>query len=179
MADIVANKSKAYGYNYASLGDIASQGFPIPKMKTGSEDGKEYVYYYDAELKEWTRGAEIVIPQMKSMNEAQRYGSALTYARRYTTLMALSLVCDEDKKLETQPPMEEKTATNEKKMAEKADRWEGLESDNIKDLANEFRALYTKEEQERILAGLKVDRAEDIGTVNLNKYVNYKKYGKK
>ena len=99
MADIVANKSKAYGYNYASLGDIASQGFPIPKMKTGSEDGKEYVYYYDAELKEWTRGAEIVIPQMKSMNEAQRYGSALTYARRYTTLMALSLVCDEDKKL--------------------------------------------------------------------------------
>ena len=179
MADIVANKSKAYGYNYASLGDIASQGFPIPKMKTGSEDGKEYVYYYDAELKEWTRGAEIVIPQMKSMNEAQRYGSALTYARRYTTLMALSLVCDEDKKLETQPPMEEKTATNEKKVAEKADRWEGLESDNIKDLANEFRALYTKEEQERILAGLKVDRAEDIGTVNLNKYVNYKKYGKK
>ena len=179
MADIVANKSKAYGYNYASLGDIASQGFPIPKMKTGSEDGKEYVYYYDAELKEWTRGAEIVIPQMKSMNEAQRYGSALTYARRYTTLMALSLVCDEDKKLETQPPMEEKTATNEKKMAEKADRWEGLESDNIKDLANEFRVLYTKEEQERILTGLKVDRAEDIGTVNLNKYVNYKKYGKK
>lgn len=179
MADIVANKSKAYGYNYASLGDIASQGFPIPKMKTGSEDGKEYVYYYDAELKEWFRGAEIVIPQMKSMNEAQRYGSALTYARRYTTLMALSLVCDEDKKLETQPPMEEKTATNEKKMAEKDARWEGLESDKIKDLANEFRQLYSQEEQERILAGLKVDKAEDIGTVNLNKYVNFKKYGKK
>ena len=76
-------------------------------------------------------------------------------------------------------PEEEKTATNEKKMAEKDARWEGLESDNIKDLANEFRTLYTKEEQERILTGLKVDRAEDIGTVNLNKYVNYKKYGKK
>ena len=76
-------------------------------------------------------------------------------------------------------PEEEKTAIEEKKMAEKDARWEGLESDNIKDLANEFRALYTKEEQERILTGLKVDRAEDIGTVNLNKYVNYKKYGKK
>ena len=179
MADIVANKSKAYGYNYASLGDIASQGFPIPKMKTGSEDGKEYVYYYDAELKEWTRGAEIVIPQMKSMNEAQRYGSALTYARRYTTLMALSLVCDEDKKLETQPPMEEKTA-NEKTMAEKDARWDGLKEDlNLKDLANEFRSLYDNEEQDRILKGLNLTRAEDIGTVNLNKYVNYKKYGKK
>ena len=30
---IVANTSKAYGYNYASLGDIALQGFKIPKMK--------------------------------------------------------------------------------------------------------------------------------------------------
>ena len=77
-------------------------------------------------------------------------------------------------------PEEEKTAIEEKKMAEKADRWEGLKDDlNLKDLANEFRSLYTKEEQERILDGLKLTRAEDIGTVNLNKYVNFKKYGKK
>lgn len=180
MADIVANKSKAYGYNYASLGDIASQGFPIPKMKTGSEDGKEYVYYYDAELKEWTRGAEIVIPQMKSMNTAQMYGSALTYARRYTTLMALSLVCDEDKKLETQPPTEEKPSNQKSGQAQKDARWDGLKEDlNLKDLADEFRSLYTKEEQERILAGLKYNRAEDIGMNDLMKYINFKKYGKK
>lgn len=180
MADIVANKSKAYGYNYASLGDIASQGFPIPKMKTGSEDGKEYVYYYDAELKEWTRGAEIVVPQMKSMNTAQMYGSALTYARRYTTLMALSLVCDEDKKLETQPPMEEKSSNQKSGQAQKDARWDGLKEDlNLKDLADEFRSLYTKEEQDRILNGLKYKRAEDIGIVDLQKYINFKKYGKK
>ena len=92
--------------------------------------------------------------------------------------MYLGLVCDDDKKLETQFPQAEKTA-NEKTMAEKDARWEGLESDKIKDLANEFRQLYSQEEQERILAGLKVDKAEDIGTINLNKYVNYKKYGKK
>ena len=177
MADIVANKSKAYGYNYASLGDIASQGFPIPKMKTGSEDGKEYVYYYDAELKEWTRGAEIVVPQMKSMNTAQMYGSALTYARRYTTLMALSLVCDEDKKLETQPPMEEKSSNQKSGQAQKDARWDGLKEDlNLKDLADEFRSLYTKEEQDRILNGLKYERAEDIGIVDLQKYINFKKY---
>lgn len=180
MADIVANKSKAYGYNYASLGDIASQGFPIPKMKTGSEDGKEYVYYFDAELKEWTRGAEIVVPQMKSMNTAQMYGSALTYARRYTTLMALSLVCDEDKKLETQPPMEEKSSNQKSGQAQKDARWDGLKEDlNLKDLADEFRSLYTKEEQDRILNGLKYKRAEDIGIVDLQKYINFKKYGKK
>ena len=171
MADkIVANTSKAYGYNYASLSDIANQGFAIPKMKTGTDGEKEYVYYYDAELKEWVRGAEIVVPEMKGSNSAQRYGSAITYARRYTTLLALSLACDDDKKIETQEPTDSK----------KAERWQGLEQDlNIKDLADEFRKLYTKEEQDRILKGLKYARAEDIGIVDLQKYVNFKKYGKK
>ena len=167
---IVANTSKAYGYNYASLSDIANQGFTIPKMKTGTDGEKEYVYYYDAELKEWVRGAEIVVPEMKGSNSAQRYGSAITYARRYTTLLALSLACDDDKKIETQEPTDTK----------KAERWQGLEQDlNIKDLADEFRKLYTKEEQDRILKGLKYTRAEDIGIVDLQKYVNFKKYGKK
>ena len=171
MADkIVANTSKAYGYNYASLSDIANQGFTIPKMKTGTDGEKEYVYYYDAELKEWVRGAEIVVPEMKGSNSAQRYGSAITYARRYTTLLALSLACDDDKKIETQEPTDSK----------KAERWQGLQEDlNIKDLADEFRKLYTQEEQDRILKGLKYSRAEDIGIVDLQKYVNFKKYGKK
>ena len=167
---IVANTSKAYGYNYASLSDIANQGFTIPKMKTGTDGEKEYVYYYDAELKEWVRGAEIVVPEMKGSNSAQRYGSAITYARRYTTLLALSLACDDDKKIETQEPTDSK----------KDERWQGLQEDlNIKDLADEFRKLYTQEEQDRILKGLKYTRAEDIGIVDLQKYVNFKKYGKK
>ena len=166
MADIVANKSKAYGYNYASLGDIAQQGFQIPKMKTGTEDGKEYVFYYDAELKEWIRGALVVVPEMKGMNTAQQYGSALTYARRYTTLMALSLACDDDKKLEATAPKGQNL-------------WDGLEDKGLKDLADEFRQLYDKDEQERILKGLNLNKAEEIGKVDLQKYINFKKYGKK
>ena len=107
---------------------------------------------------------------MKGSNSAQRYGSAITYARRYTTLLALSLACDDDKKIETQEPKDTK----------KAERWQGLEQNlNIKDLADQFRKLYTQEEQERILKGLKYTRAEDIGIVDLQKYVNFKKYGKK
>ena len=77
-------------------------------------------------------------------------------------------------------PEEEKTAIEEKKQAEKADRWEGLNEDlSLKDLADEFRRLYTQEEQDRILNGLKYKRAEDIGIVDLQKYINFKKYGKK
>lgn len=164
--NVVANRSKAYGYNYASLGDIAAQGFNIPKMKTGTEEGREYVYYFDTDLKEWVRGAEVVIPQVKGMNVAQMYGSALTYARRYTTLMALSLVCDEDKKLEAEAPKSEIFD-------------EPIPNKGLKDLADEFRKLYTTEEQDRILKGLHYERAEDIGRVDLEKYVNFKKYGKK
>lgn len=166
---IVVTKSKAYGYNYASLGDIAQQGFTIPRMKTGTENDKEYVYCYDSETKEWIRGAEIVIPEMKGMNESQKYGSALTFARRYSVMMFLGLVSDDDKKLETQAP--------EFKKSEIFD--EPIPNKGLKDLADEFRKLYTTEEQDRILKGLHYDRAEDIGRVDLEKYVNFKKYGKK
>ena len=167
--NIVANTSKAYGYNYASLSDIANQGFTLPKMKTGTENGKEYVYYYDKDLNEWIRGAEIVVPEMKGSNSAQRYGSAITYARRYTCHLALQIACDDDKKLETQEPEKKKSGIFD----------EPIPQTNLKDLANEFRKLYTQEDQERILKGLNVDKAEDIGMHDLEKYINFKKYGKK
>ena len=98
--NIVKNGTEGYGYNYASLSDIAKQGYKIPKMKVINSDGADYVYYYDEDLKDWQQGARIVQPNQKGMNEAQMYGSALTYARRYTTLMALGLACDDDKKIE-------------------------------------------------------------------------------
>lgn len=158
--NIVINESKAYGYNYASLSDIAKQGFKIPKMKTGTENGKDYVYYYDTELKEWIRGAEIVVPEMKGSNASQRFGSGLTFARRYTCHLALSLACDDDKDVETKEPIFDEPINN------------------VKTLADEFRKLYTAEEQTRILNGLHLLKAEEMGMVDLNKYVNFKKYGK-
>ena len=81
---IIKTDSKAYGYNYASLTDIVRQGYELPKMKTGTEDGKEYVYYYDVDLKEWIRGAQVVIPQLKGGNASQQYGAALTSKIRYS-----------------------------------------------------------------------------------------------
>lgn len=99
---LVKNASKAYGYNYASLGDIVKQGFEIPKMRVAAHEGNDYVEYFDG--KEWQLGARVVVPDMKGSNEAQRYGSALTYARRYTAQMALQLVCDDDAKIETSAP---------------------------------------------------------------------------
>lgn len=97
---IVKNKSKAYGYNYASLADIVNQGFTLPKMTTKMVEGEMFVFWYDESMKEWLQGAPVIVPEMKGMNAAQAMGSALTYSRRYTAQMALGLACDDDSKLE-------------------------------------------------------------------------------
>ena len=109
---LVKSDSEGYGYNYASLADIVKQGFEIPKMRLSRIDGEDFIEYYDG--KEWQLGARIVVPDMKGSNDAQCYGSALTYARRYTALMALGLVCDDDTKIETTSKEQHDSNTNRK-----------------------------------------------------------------
>lgn len=56
---------------------------------------------------------------------------------------------------------------------------EPIPANNLKALADEFRQLYTADEQKRILDGLHYTKAEEIGMNDLQKYINFKKYGKK
>ena len=118
---IVGNKSSGYNYKYTSLGDLVLAGVVLPPMRVavlvdGEQnpvlDGKgNPIEYIEAErvivnekgevIREgWIRGARIVIPSGNKMNEAQAYGSALTYARRYTALTVLGIACDDDNKIE-------------------------------------------------------------------------------
>lgn len=97
---VLKNKSQAYGYKYSSLADIANAGFEIPKMRVNATEFGEFIEYLD-DKGEWQMGAKVVVPDMKGSNEAQRYGSGLTYARRYTAMLALSLVCGDDDAVET------------------------------------------------------------------------------
>lgn len=128
---IVKKASKAYGYNYACLADIVNAGIELPKMRL-SEDG-DFIEYKDDEGN-WQRGARIVIPEMKGSNEAQRYGAALEYARRYTTMLAKQVCSSEDKKIEKAAPAEEKKLDFEEIRA------------HLKTLNNEFLiAQYAKE----------------------------------
>ena len=159
MADnIVKSDSKGYGYKYASLADIAEQGFDIPKMKTGTDNGKEYVYYFDAEIKEWIRGAEIVVPdQMKGANKTQMYGSALTYARRYTVMMADCLASQEDKEIESQE--EQKSGIFDEPIP-KADKKPAEMS--VKTLVKLFKDIYPIEAQIDIFNKAKVSKAEEL-----------------
>lgn len=100
---VVINSSQAYGYKYSSLADIANSGVKIPAMRVKPTEFGEYIEYKD-EKGEWQLGAKVVIPEMKSCNAAQAYGSAITYARRYTVQLAMGIACDDDSKIETQFP---------------------------------------------------------------------------
>lgn len=160
MNNIVKNSTQGYGYKYASLADIAEQGYEIPLMKTGTENGKEYVYWLrkNNDQEEWLRGAEIVIPQSKGMNDAQIYGSALTYARRYTVLMADMLATDDDVLVEKEEKIfDEPTPAD------------------VQTYADEFRELFDAKKQTEILNGYGVLRPEDMDFVVLQAYVNKKK----
>lgn len=108
---IIGNKSDGYTYKYTSLADIVLAGYELPKMRiahladasgTPVIVGDAPVEYIEAYIEgEWVRGARIVVPKnVQKMNEAQAYGSALTYARRYTALTLLGIACEDDKKLE-------------------------------------------------------------------------------
>ena len=108
-SQIVKNTSKAgdgrFGYNYASLADIADQGFEIPKMRIkpffnqAGELVGEWLEYKD-EKGEWQLGSRIIEADLKGMNPMQSRGSAETYARRYTTQLALGIAGQDDKKVE-------------------------------------------------------------------------------
>lgn len=120
MPKIVGNKSSGYNYKYTSLGDLVLAGVELPVMRVAvlvDNEGKpviengQPVEYVEAFIErrdeqghfvggEWLRGARVVIPSGNKMNEAQAYGAALTYARRYTALMLLGIACDDDNKIE-------------------------------------------------------------------------------
>lgn len=115
MEGIVKNNSKGYGYNYAQLSDIVEQGYKLPLMTVRLlENGEEYIFYKDDNTAEWLQGAKVVVPESKSMNKAQLYGAALSYARRYTSYMALRLSCQDNEIENLNPDGTTKDAGGEK-----------------------------------------------------------------
>lgn len=106
---IIKNASKGYGYTYSNLADLAKAGIEIPPMKTQIVEGREFVFAKIGD--EWLQGAQVVDIDMKGMNAAQAYGSALTYARRYTVQLVLGIACDDDDKLEAHSAEDRKNAS--------------------------------------------------------------------
>lgn len=172
---IVAKKSTGYGYKYASLSDIVAAGFEIPKTKTVTEaDGRDFLYYYDAELKEWLRGAEIVIPESKGMNKAQLFGSGLSYALRYTTTLANRIATSEDEVIEDiDDKGESKKAKAKRKEQEEAiaKAEEGIIADLRSQMYAEKMPWQTinPKQIDWILKNFKLEKKEDITQEHIDK----------
>ena len=103
---VVKNQSNGYGYKYNNLADLDRAGIEIPKMRVKPTEFGEFVEYLDKNG-EWQTGAKVVEFEMKGCNKAQSYGASLSYARRYTTMLANSVACDDDDAIETHKPTNE------------------------------------------------------------------------
>lgn len=108
---VIKNQSKAYNYNYTSLADIVNAGYDLPQMRIKPTPEGDYIEYLD-DKGEWQIGAKVVVPDMRGSNEAQKYGAAISYARRFTAQLYLKLATTDDQAVETQS--KEQADDNEK-----------------------------------------------------------------
>ena len=104
MATTNLPKNKAgYGYKYTELSQIneylESVGISYYQY-IQTEDGEDYIYtvpIINNEEKTARRGCRVVnAPLSGKSNPAQEQGSAITYARRYSLLMAFGLATEDD-----------------------------------------------------------------------------------
>ena len=151
---IVKNASQGYGYSYSNLADLAKAGIEIPIMKTQRVDGDEYVFaLIDGE---WIQGAKVIEMEMKGMNAAQAYGSALTYARRYTVQLVKGIACDDDDKVEADGAAKRVDNKNSKldfdKIREQLDMLDDIES--VKAYYEELKKIHQSPAQEKYINGM-------------------------
>ena len=151
---IVKNASQGYGYSYSNLADLAKAGIEIPMMKTQRIDGEEYVFaLIDGE---WIQGAKVIEMEMKGMNAAQAYGSALTYARRYTVQLVKGIACDDDDKVEADGAAKRVDNKNNKldfdSIREHLDMLDDLES--VKAYYEELKKIHQSPAQEKYINGM-------------------------
>lgn len=106
MADTILGKeAEGYGYKYTDIAGIhrwlESKGLKYYQYVETDEQGNDYVYTVpitvDGKAQEPRRGCRIVMATLNGKsNPAQEQGSAITYARRYSLLMAFGLATTDD-----------------------------------------------------------------------------------
>lgn len=105
MQSRITKNAKGYGYKYTDLAEIhklLEENDMQYYQFLVTEDGADYVYTVkisqDGSESKPIRGARVVLGALSGnkTNPAQDYGSALTYARRYSLLMAYGLATTDD-----------------------------------------------------------------------------------
>ena len=104
MKTIINKNAKGYGYKYTDLAEIHNYLDSINSryiQKVERIEGDDYIFtkrsFDNKWEEEWIQGSRVVQATLTGIkNPAQEQGSALTYARRYSLLMAYGLATDDD-----------------------------------------------------------------------------------
>lgn len=170
----VAKKSNGYNYKYAELSQIheelEKQGIVYYQyIEYDQVADADYIYTVisrEGKESDPRRGCRVIIGQEAKMSAAQAQGSALTYARRYSLLMALGWACEDDDGAgagSQLPPKANNFGAGGKKVDFKAVREKLTEIDNIDELNNYWKELGLTEKQASILKKDFADRKAKIG----------------
>lgn len=103
MGTTLEKKTQGYGYKYTELAEIhewlETQGIRYYQY-IEPIDGNDYIYtvpIIKGEEKPARRGCKVIIAELNGKsNAAQEQGSGITYARRYSLLMAFGLATADD-----------------------------------------------------------------------------------
>ncbi|MEE3324175.1 MAG: ERF family protein [Methanosphaera sp.] len=104
MGTILNKNANGYGYKYTDLAEIHNYLESINSryiQKVERIDNDDYIFtkrsFDNVWENEWIQGCRVVQATLSGIkNPAQEQGSALTYARRYSLLMAYGLATDDD-----------------------------------------------------------------------------------
>lgn len=165
---VIKNQSKGYGYTYNNLADLARAGVDIPPMKTAIVEGREYVFAKIGD--EWIQGAQVIDIDMKGMNAAQAYGSALTYARRYTVQLVMGIACDDDDKLEAHSAEDRAKNTKTKTL-----RTDGKNRIDFQDIRDQCKIIDDLESLQDLYKSLRVEKMTPAQQNAINGIINNRK----
>lgn len=104
MSNTITKNTEGYGYKYADLAQIHNYLESINAryiQKIQRIESDDYIMtkrcFNDKWEDEWLQGCRVVNATLSGKsNPAQEHGSALTYARRYSLLMAFGLATEDD-----------------------------------------------------------------------------------
>jgi hypothetical protein len=132
MTATLKRNGNGYGYRYTDLSEIhrylEQVGFRY-YQEIETLDGEDYVntHILDATGKEIRKCRGCRVAKITGKNAAQDYGSALTYARRYSLLLAFGLATSDGDGTSLTPTKSDRKPRPERKVVDKAiDRTEAV-----------------------------------------------------
>ncbi len=123
----LSKNQKGYGYKYTDIAEIhryleSHNMSYYQEIETYEPTGQDYIMTYRCINGSWEdkpkRGCKVVDATLQGVkNPAQEQGSALTYARRYSLLMAFGLATEDDDAQKLSRPKQAKKPNSSNKSA--------------------------------------------------------------